>query len=135
MWLTHLAGAHGRFGHPFEGLSRLAEAGEIIETTDERHHEAEVYRLQGDLMNATGDQEAAERSYHRAIAAAERQNAKGLEIRAATSLARLWRDQGKGADARSLLAPIYGWFTEGFDAPVLQDAKVHLDQLAPNLVR
>jgi len=84
MWLTHLAGAHGRFGHPFEGLSRLAEAGEIIETTDERHHEAEVYRLQGDLMNATGDQEAAERSYHRAIAAAERQNAKGLEIRAAT---------------------------------------------------
>jgi predicted ATPase len=108
----------------------LAEAGEIIEATDERHHEAEVYRLQGDLMNAAGDRQAAERSYHRAIAAAERQNAKGLEIRAATSLARLWRDQGKRTEARDLLAPIYGWFTEGFDTPVLQDAKALLDQLA-----
>ena len=129
MWLTHLAGAHGRFGHPFEGLSRLAEAGEIIETTDERHHEAEVYRLQGDLMNATGDQEAAERSYHRAIAAAERQNAKGLEIRVATSLARLWRDQGDRAKARNLLAPIYGWFIEGFDTLDLKEAKALLDEL------
>jgi tetratricopeptide (TPR) repeat protein len=81
MWLTHLAGAYGRLGHPFEGLSRLTEAGEIIEATDERHHEAEVYRLRGDLMNATGDQEAAERSYRRAIRAAERQNAKASSRR------------------------------------------------------
>jgi predicted ATPase len=80
-------------------------------------------------MNATGDQEAAERSYRRAIGAAERQNAKALEVRAATSLARLWRDQRKSDDARALLAPIYGWFTEGFDTPVLQDAKALLDQL------
>jgi hypothetical protein len=77
----------------------LTEAGEIIEATDERHHEAEVYRLRGDL-NVTGDQEAAERSYRRAISAAERQNAKALEVRAATSLARLWRDQGKRDEAR-----------------------------------
>jgi len=129
MWLTHLAGAHGRFGHPFEGLSRLAEAGEIIETTDERHHEAEVYRLRGDLMNATGDQEAAERSYRRAIGAAEQQHAKALEVRAATSLARLWRDQGKRTEGRNLLAPVYGWFTEGFGTPVLQEAKNLLDEL------
>jgi tetratricopeptide (TPR) repeat protein len=129
MWLTHLADAHGRLGHPFEGLSRLTEAGEIIEATDERHHEAEVYRLQGDLMNATDDQEAAERSYRRAIGAAERQNAKALKVRAATSLARLWRDQGKCTEARDLLAPVYGWFTEGFDTPVLQEAKSLLDEL------
>ena len=130
MWLTHLAGAHGRLGHPLdEGLSRLTEAAEIIEATDERHHEAELYRLQGDLMNATGDQEEAERSYRRAIGAAERQNAKALEVRAATSLARLWRDQRKSDDARALLAPIYGWFTEVFYTPVLQDAKALLDQL------
>jgi tetratricopeptide (TPR) repeat protein len=124
------SGAHGRLGHPFEGLSRLTDAGEIIEATDERHHEAEVYRLRGDLTNATGDQEAAERSYRRAIAAAERQNAKALEVRAATSLVRLWRDQGKRTEAHDLLAPIYGWFTEGFGTPVLKDVKAVLDQLA-----
>jgi predicted ATPase len=129
MWLTHLADAYGRIRHPFKGLSRLTEAGEIIEATDERHHEAEVYRLQGDLMNAAGDQEAAERSYRRAIGAAERQNAKALKVRAATSLARLWRDQGKCTEARDLLAPVYGWFTEGFDTPVLQEAKSLLDEL------
>jgi tetratricopeptide (TPR) repeat protein len=130
MWLTHLADAHGRLGDPFKGLSRLTEAGEIIQATDERHHEAEVYRLQGDLIKATGDQEAAERSYRRAIGAAGRQNAKALEVRAATSLARLWRDQGKPTEARDLLAPIYGWFTEGFDTPVVKDAKALLDELA-----
>jgi predicted ATPase len=113
-----------------EGLSRLTEAGEIIESTGERHHEAEVYRLQGDLMNATGDQEAAERSYRRAISAAERQNAKALEVRAATSLARLCRHQGKRTKARDLLAPIYYWFTEGFDTPVLKEAKGLLEELA-----
>jgi predicted ATPase len=80
-------------------------------------------------MNATGDQEAAERSYRRAIGAAERQNAKGLEVRAATSLARLWRDQDKRTEARDLLAPVYGWFTEGFDTQVLEEAKNLLDQL------
>jgi predicted ATPase len=113
-----------------EGLSRLTEAGKIIEATDERQDEALVYRLQGDLLNAAGDQAAAERSYRRALAVADRQNAKGLELRAATSLARLWCDQGKRTEARDLLVPIYGWFTEGFDTPVLRDAKALLDQLA-----
>ena len=71
----------------------------------------------------------AEHHHLRAIAVARRQNAKALELCAATSLARLWRDQGKRAEARDLLAPIYGWFTEGFDTPVLQEAKALLDQL------
>ena len=88
-----------------------------------------MYRLRGDLLSAAGDQTAAEESYHRALAVARRQRAKTLELRAATSLARLWHDQGKRTEARDLLAPIYGWFTEGFDTPVLQDAKALLDQL------
>ena len=86
--------------------------------------------MRGDLLNATGDQVAAEHSYHQALAIARRQSAKLFELRAATSLARLWRDQGKRAEARDLLAPVYNWFTEGFDTPVLQDAKALLDQLA-----
>jgi len=72
---------------------------------------------------------AAEASLHQAIAVARRQSAKLWELRASTSLARLWRDQGKRTEARDLLAPIYGWFTEGFDTPVLQDAKALLDEL------
>jgi predicted ATPase len=72
---------------------------------------------------------AAEASLHQAIAVARRQSAKLWELRAATSLARLWRDQGKRTEARDLLAPIYGWLTEGFDTPVLQDAKALLDEL------
>ena len=81
-------------------------------------------------MNARGDQAAAEQNYHRALALAERQSAKTLGLRAATSLARLWRDQGKCTEARDLLVPVYGWFTEGFDTPVLRDAKALLDQPA-----
>jgi predicted ATPase len=90
----------------------------------------DVYRLRGDILNVTGDRAAAEQSYHQALAVAERQSAKLFELRAATSLARLWRDQGKRTEARDLLAPIYSWFTEGFDTPVLQDAKALLDELA-----
>jgi class 3 adenylate cyclase/tetratricopeptide (TPR) repeat protein len=129
MMLASLADAHGRLGHLSEGLSRLTEAGKIIEATDERQDEALVYRLQGDLLSATGDQAAAERSYRRALAVADRQNAKALELRATTNLACLWRDQGKRTEAHDLLAPIYGWFTEGFDTPVLKDAKTLLDEL------
>ena len=84
----------------------------------------------GDLLNATGDRATAEQNYHQALVVARRQSARAFELRAATSLARLWRDQGKRTEARDLLAPIYGWFTKGFDTPVLQDAKALLDQLA-----
>ena len=127
--LTALAEAYARLGQPADGLRRLDEAAQSIEATDERYYEAEVYRVRGDLLNATGDQETAEQNYRRALAVAAGQSAKALELRAATSLARLWRDQGKRTEACDLLAPIYGWFTEGFDTPVLQDAKAVLDAL------
>jgi len=81
-------------------------------------------------MNARGDQAAAEQNYHRALAVADRQSAKTFGLRAATSLARLWRDQGKRTEAYDLLAPVYGWFTEGFDTPVLRDVRALLDQPA-----
>jgi predicted ATPase len=83
-----------------------------------------------DLLNAAGDRSAAERSYRQAIAVAERQSTKLFQLRASTSVARLWRDQGKYTEARDLLDPIYHWFTEGFDAPDLKGAKALLDELA-----
>lgn len=107
----------------------MGEATQFIEATGERYCEAEVYRVQGDLLITTGDQAAAEQSYRRALAVASRQSAKTPELRAATGLARLWREQGKLTEARRLLAPIYNWFTEGLETPVLQDAKNLLDQL------
>jgi len=128
--LIWCAEAYAMLGRPAEGLNCLAEAARMIETTEERYHEAELHRLRGELLNATGDTSAAERSHHQALAVAQRQSAKVFELRAATSLARLWRDQGKRTEARDLLAPVYAWFTEGFDTPVLQDAKALLDQVA-----
>jgi tetratricopeptide (TPR) repeat protein len=126
--ILDLAKAHARLGQPVEGLNCLAEAAQIIESTNHRVREAEVYRVRGDLLNATGDLVGAEQCYHQALAIAQRQSAKLFELRAATSLARLWRDQGKRAEARDLLVPIYGWFTEGFDTPVLKEAKALLEQ-------
>jgi len=128
--LCFLAEAHAKVGQLQEGQKCLVEAAQLIETTDERSSEVELHRLRGDMMNARGDQAAAEQNYHRALAVAERQSAKTFGLRAATSLARLWRDQGKCTEARDLLALVYGWFTEGFDTPVLRDAKGLLDQLA-----
>jgi predicted ATPase len=125
-----LAEVYGMAGQPDEGLDRLAEAANLVETTQERWAEAEMHRLRGTLLLAMNEHAAAENSYRHALAVAQRQSAKFWELRAATSLARLWRDQGKRTEARDLLAPIYGWFTEGFETPVLQDAKALLDQLA-----
>ena len=85
--------------------------------------------MQGQLFQSVDDLIAAEQCYCRALKVGARQSARTLELRAATSLARLWQDQGKRAAARDLLAPVYGWFTEGFDTPVLQDAKALLDRL------
>ena len=116
-------------GQPLEGLDHLAEAAEIIETKEERALEAEVHRLRGNLLRATGDRSAAEQSYHRALAIAKRQSAKLWELRAAVSLARLWRDQGKRTEARDLLAPIYAWFSEGFDTSDLRQARALLVDL------
>jgi predicted ATPase len=128
--LCFLAEAHAKVGHLQEVQNCLAEAAQLIETTQERSGEAELHRLRGDMMNARADQAAAEQNYHRALAVAERQRAKTFGLRAATSLARLWRDQGKCTEAHDLLALVYGWFTEGFDTPVLRDARVLLGQLA-----
>jgi tetratricopeptide (TPR) repeat protein len=128
--LMLFADTYAKLGQPVEGLDCVAEATQIVATTDERYIEAELYRLRGDLLNDTGDRAAAEQNYHQALAVAKRQSAKVFELRATTSLARLWRDHGKRTEARELLAPIYGWFTEGLDTPVLQEAKVLLEQLA-----
>ena len=119
--LTWLAEAHAMLGQSAEERDCLAAAARMIEATDERDSEAELlHRVPGDLLKAEGDRAGAERHYRQAIAVAERQGAKLLQLKASVSLARLWRDQGKRADARDLLAPIYGWFTEGFDAPDLK---------------
>jgi predicted ATPase len=125
-----LAGACGRLGKTTEGLSYLTEAEQLIETTNDAFHEAELHRVRGDLLNANGDVAGAERSYQHAIVVAKRQSAKTFELRASTSVARLWRDQGKREEARELLAPVYGWFTEGFDTLDLKEAKALLDELS-----
>ena len=127
MWLAE---AYATLGQPVEGLNCLVEAARIIESTEERVHEVELHRLRGDLLNITGDRSAAERSCRQAIAVAEHQSAKLLQLRASTSLAHLWRDQGKRDEARELLAPVYGWFTEGFDTRDLKEAKALLGELA-----
>ena len=128
--LTALAEAYAMLGQHADALNCLTEAARIVEATDERVFEAEwLYRVPGDLLNATGDRSAAERHYRQAIAVAERQSAKLFQLRASVSLARLWRDQSKRAEARDLLAPIHHWFTEGFDASDLKDAKALLDEL------
>ena len=97
--------------------------------TEERRNEAELHRARADLLYATGDRPAAEQSYRQALAVAKRQCAKLLELRAAIGLARLWGDHGKCCESRDLLASIYAWFTEGFDTPILQEAKALLDAL------
>jgi predicted ATPase len=130
LWLTRLADAYMKAGRAKEGLKQLDEATNLVESTGERWSEADMHRTRGDLLMVAGDRAAAEVSFHQAINVACRQSAKLFELRAAASLARLWLDQGKRAEAHDLLAPIYGWFTEGFDTPVLQDAKALLDELA-----
>jgi predicted ATPase len=126
MWLAE---AQAKIGHPVEGLKCLVEAMQLIEVTDERFMEAELHRLRGDLFRTSTDDTAAEQSYLKAIAVAQRQSGKLFELRAATSLARLWRDQGKRQQAHDLLAPVYDWFTEGFDTLDLKEAKALLEQL------
>jgi predicted ATPase len=111
-------------------LTLLDDAMQIAERTGERWFEAELYRHKGQLLLRQGRTQAAEELYHRALAIARKQQAKLWELRAAVSLARLRRGQGRLTEARELLAPVYGWFTEGFDTPDLKDAKALLDELA-----
>jgi len=128
-FVTELAEACGRCGRAREGLDHLREAAQLIEKTDERWTEAYVLRTRGDLLIAVGEAERGERTLKGAIAVARRQEARLWELRAATSLARLWREQGKINEARNLLAPVYGWFAEGLDTPDLSQANSLLQQL------
>ena len=130
-FLSMLAEVHLSLGQPEAGLTALREALALVETTGEHYYEAELHRLQGELLlqHAAPEVSHAETCFQQALAIARRQEAKSLELRAAMSLSRLWQQQGKRAEACELLAPIYGWFTEGFDTADLQDAKALLEAL------
>jgi class 3 adenylate cyclase/predicted ATPase len=132
-YLALLAEAYGQSKQAEEGLEVVAEALTLVAKTGEGWWEAELYRLRGEfLLLQEGKRqtfEEVESCFQQARAVARRQQAKSLELRAAMSLARLWQQQGKRQEAYDLLAPIYGWFTEGFDTADLQDAKVLLDEL------
>jgi predicted ATPase len=130
VWLVLLAEAAGQSGQSAEGLGWLAEALTAFAATERGDLLAEAYRLQGALLMRQAGLPAthAETCFQQALAIARRQQAKSLELRAAVGLARLWQ-QGKRAEAYELLAPIYAWFTEGFDTADLQEAKALLEAL------
>jgi predicted ATPase len=130
-FLVLLAEVLGHVGHVNEGLRLLAEAMTGFETSGRGDMRAEAYRLQGELRlrQALPEVVQAEACFQQALALARQQQAKSWELRAAMSLARLWQQQGKRAEACELLAPVYGWFTEGFDTADLQEAKVLLEEL------
>jgi predicted ATPase/class 3 adenylate cyclase len=130
--LALLTEAHGTIEEPEAGLTVLTEALTLMDTTGERVWEPELYRLKGELLlqQHADNRAEAENCFHQAIAIAQNQQAKSFELRAATSLARLWKQQGKRQEAHDLLAPVYNWFTEGFDTADLKDAKALLDELA-----
>jgi predicted ATPase len=113
-----------------EALAHLDDALQTAGRTGEHWHDAELYRHKGELLLQQGRSEAAEELYRKALSIAREQEAKLWELRAAASLAQLRREQGRRAEARDLLAPVYDWFTEGFDTPDLKDAKALLDELA-----
>ena len=120
------------FGQFDDAWRCIGEAMTAMETTKETWWEAEVNRIAGEivLIDPQSDSAKAEAHFERALAVARQQQAKSWELRAAMSLARLWRDQGKVQQARELLAPVYGWFTEGFDTRDLKEAKALLEELA-----
>ena len=131
-FLALLAEAYGTIEQPETGLTALAEALTLMDTIGERVWEPELYRLKGALLlqQSSDHQAEAETCFAQAIAIARTQQARSFELGAATSLARLWQQQGKREEAHDLLAPVYHWFTEGFDTADLKDAKALLDELA-----
>jgi predicted ATPase len=157
-YLSGLAWAYGKMGRTDEGLAMLTEALDVVHKTGQRPYEAELSRLKGELMlqqssvqgltssvqrnqrtkdkgqkakiePSTQAKAEAEACFLKAIDIARQQQAKSLELRAAMSLSRLWRQQGKTKQAHNMLAEIYGWFTEGFDTQDLQEAKALLEEL------
>jgi predicted ATPase len=129
LYIALLAGACEIKGQIDEDAARLDQASELVERTGERWFAAELERQRGRLLLRRGHREAAEKLYRKALGIAREQDAKLWQLRAAASLARLWRDQGRRASARDLLAPVYGWFTEGFATPDPKEAKALLDEL------
>ena len=132
LWVSHLARAYAELGQFDDAWRRIGEAMTAIETTKERWFEAEVRRIAGEvaLLSPEPDAAKAEAYFERALTVARQQQAKSWELRATMSMARLWRDQGKRKEARDLLAPVYDWFTEGFDTRDLKEAKALLEELA-----
>jgi predicted ATPase len=134
MWTPHhialVARACEIAGQFEEAVTLVDDALQIVARTGECWLAAELNRHKGQLLLRQGDCEAAEELYRKALSIAQEQEAKLWELRAAVSLARFRRDQGRHAEARELLAPVYGWFTEGFDTPDLKEAKALLDELA-----
>jgi class 3 adenylate cyclase/predicted ATPase len=130
--LWFLAMAYAELGQLDHARRCIDEAIDKVESSKEKWCEAEVHRIAGEiaLKSPTPNLEKAEAYFDRALAVARKQQAKSYELRAAMSMARLWRDQGKPQQARELLAPVYGWFTEGFDTLDLKEAKALLDELA-----
>jgi predicted ATPase len=132
MWLAWLAAAYGTVSQEQDGLRAVADALEAVYNTGEHVWEAELHRLKGQLLLQQSSDNAteAESCFHQAITIAQNQSAKSWELRVATSLARLWQSQDKRKEACDLLAPVYDWFTEGFDTADLIDAKTLLDKLS-----
>jgi tetratricopeptide (TPR) repeat protein len=131
-FLSHLARAQSELGQLEEAWRSIREAIRTVDTTKERWFEAEVLRIAGELALKSPETNAAKAVsyFERALAVARAQQARSWELRAAMSLARLWRGQGRRADAHDLLAPVYGWFIEGFDTLDLKEAKALLDELS-----
>jgi predicted ATPase len=132
IFLSHLSRAHAELGQLDDAWRCIGEATTTVETTKERWYEAEINRIRGEIalkLPQLGPSQA-EAYFERALSVARAQQAKSWELRAAMSMARLWRDQGKRNEARALLAPVYGWFTEGFDTHDLKEAKALLDALS-----
>jgi predicted ATPase len=125
-----LADVCDHLGHTEDGLRALAEAHTLAEQHEDRWWEAEICRLRGVLLLRQPGTPEAETWLQRALDVARRQEAKSLELRAAMSLSRLWQQQGKRQEAHDLLAPIYGWFTEGFDTADLQEAQALVEGLS-----
>ena len=131
-YLVLVADAYGMYAEFDKAFSALDEALEWVARNDERLYAAEAHRIRGELLlrQPTPDPAGAQRCFEQALAVARAQQAKSWELRAATSMARMWQQRGRRDDAHKLLEPIYNWFTEGFDTADLQDAKSLLDQLS-----
>jgi predicted ATPase len=131
LYLSYLARAYADIGNFEDAWRCIGEAITAVETAKEKLWETEIHRTAGEiaLLSPEPDAAKAEAYFERALAVARQQQAKSWELRTVMSMARLWRDQGKWNEARELLAPVYGWFSEGFDTRDLKEAKALLNEL------